>query len=284
MLKFSNQQEFEKAATIRNQLRSLERLGIIHLSNLEPIGLDSAHLQLINILNLDPKTTKRIEGFDISHMGGKFNVASQVVFNNGLPLKKEYKKYKMNLAGNDDFAHMNEAISRRLSKKNIDAWGKPDLFLIDGGKGQLSSALKAIQLSQLNIPAFGLAKKQEQIVIAKNNSILQPNFNYLKETKRNYTADGDFYFINLSSKDPARLLIERIRNEAHRFAVNYHSLLKNRTSTDSQLTKIPGIGSSTAKKLLNTFGSVNNIKLASHEQIAGTIGNIKAKALKRVLK
>lgn len=278
MLFAAKEQNFEVATRLRNQLRSLQRVGRIKLKDQDVFGSDQALAELQKLLGLK-NLPKHIEGFDISHMGGKNVVASQVVFKNGVSSKTDYRNYKMTTQQNNDFESMADVISRRFKLKNIEAWGIPDLILIDGGKGQLSSAIDSLE--NKTIPMFGLAKQFEQIIIQKNDLNFKLNFKFASKTNRIIAEESEHYIINLSPRDPIRLLLERIRNEAHRFAVRYHTKLKRGGMKTTELTKIPGIGAETARKLLITFGSVAGVKSAPHTQLASAVGNIKAKNIER---
>lgn len=290
MLQAAKTQNFELAARLRNQLRSLQRVGRIKLSEHEIIGSDQALTELQKLLGLK-NPPKHIEGFDISHMSGSNVVASQVVFKNGLASKTDYRNYKITKQQNNDFESMTDVISRRFKLNNLQNWGTPDLILIDGGKGQLQSARTALASPSPNlspqgrgidtVPMFGLAKQFEQVIIQKDDPNFQLDFKYATKTNRIVTSEGDFWVINFSKRDPIRLLLERIRNEAHRFAVRYHTKLKGKTVKTTELTKIPGIGSETARKLLITFGSVAGVKSAPHSQLASVVGNLKAKNIER---
>jgi excinuclease ABC subunit C len=145
MKKAARTKDFEQAAKYRNQLfalQSLSRQSLFGDREALDASLDYALVSLKDLLGLE-KPPVRIEGFDISHMQGTDTVASMVVFINGIPDKTSYRKFKMRILGNDDFAHMNETLNRRLREENRKKWSLPDLILIDGGKGQLSAALTA---------------------------------------------------------------------------------------------------------------------------------------------
>ncbi|EDK72555.1 excinuclease ABC, C subunit domain protein [candidate division TM7 genomosp. GTL1] len=160
--------DYELAAKKRNQLRDLKELGrqvIFSDREFLDISKDEALVGLQQLLGLK-KIPYRIEGYDISHMSGTNNVASMVVATNGLADKAQYRKFKMQLPGNNDFAHMHEVISRRFSGRHT-SWPTPDLLLIDGGKGQLQAALKALEEKGVSIPAVGLAKRLEEIIVVK---------------------------------------------------------------------------------------------------------------------
>jgi len=204
----AKKQDFEMAASIRNKLNNLKELKRrIMFGDKEFIDIskDLALKELADLLKLD-KVPVRIEGYDISHLSGTDVVASMVVFTNGVSDRAEYRKFKIRVDKNDDFFNMNEVLTRRLSEKNIKDWGTPDLILIDGGKGQLEAAIKARDESgNQDIPFIGLAKKEEQIVVKNDNC---------------------FELIDLPKSSHLIKLLQRIRDESHRFAVSYHTVLR----------------------------------------------------------
>lgn len=276
---------FEMAAIYRNQLRVLKSLNHqIIFSDREFMDLskDAGLYELTELLGL--KTVpRRIEGYDISHMGGTDTVASMVVFSSGMPDKAAYRKFKMRIAGNDDFAHMHEVITRRVSEKNVKQWGLPQLFLIDGGKGQLGSAIVALNENNKNIPAIGLAKQSEQIVVAKNNEMIKLNHQFAKKIRGTIEESEDFYLVNVPHDSHLVKLLQRIRDESHRFAVSYHSVLKVKRQTTSLLDEVPGIGPTTKKKLLKTFGSLRGVEQARDFELEKVLGANKAKILQQYL-
>jgi excinuclease ABC subunit C len=280
MQEASKKKQFEQAARARNQLHALQGLSKqIVFSDREflDISKDQALAGLAQLLGLR-KTPFRIEGFDISHMGGVDTVASMVVFTNGVPNKTEYRKFKMRIPGNDDFAHMNEVIKRRFSESNLKKWPKPDLVLIDGGKGQLDAALKARAVRAVqSVPMIGLAKREEEIIVARNDEAvnLKPD-GLTKETER-------FTSVLLPRTSNLVKLLQRIRDESHRFAVSYHTVLKRQRQTQNILEEIPGVGGATRKKLLRKFGSVKQISLANVEEISVVVGQSKAKLVYSIL-
>ena len=219
-------------------------------------------LGLINLPN-------RIECFDISHIQGSNVVASMSVFENGLPKKSDYRRFKISEDKNDDFAAMREVISRRYKKllekkdisKKLDSFSKvPDLILIDGGKGQLSSALQVLlELGFSNIPIAGIAKREEEIFMPYNE---EP--------------------IILDRSSQGLYLIQRVRDEAHRFAITYHRNIRQKKSIQSELDTINGIGKVKKKALLKKFGSTEKIKNSSIKEIA-TIKNINDNLAKNIL-
>ncbi len=286
MNKAAKAQRFEDAAVARNQLRILQELGrqiIFSDKEFMDISKDQGLQGLADLLGL-PAVPRVIEGYDISHMSGTDTVASMVVFVGGLPAKDKYRKFKMRIPGNDDFAHMNEVITRRLGEKHIKEWGKPSLFLIDGGKGQLAAALKARDAAGYSIPMIGLAKREEQIVVAQSSldkGEIVLDRQAIQEQGGYITPTADFHLINLPHSGHVVKLLQRIRDESHRFAVSYHSVLKTKRQTASWLDEVPGIGPATRKKLLKTFGSVRGIINAQDADLQMAIGSKKAAVLRQ---
>ena len=238
--------------------------------------------------SLVPRKLRRMECFDISHMQGTDTVASMVVFINGLPDKANYRKFKMRLPGNDDFAHMHEALCRRLREENRKKWGMPDLIIIDGGKGQLTSAIKARDEAGLsNIPMVGLAKREEEIIIHKSKSLKGVNAEKVAEIAAKnhaYLADSpEFISIDLPAQSHVVKLLQRIRDESHRFAVSYHSTLKQKRQTASILDEIPGIGPITRKKLIRKFGSARGVINANSSELQNLLGNKKGAEISKYL-
>jgi excinuclease ABC subunit C len=261
MKRAAKKQEFELAANRRNQLRNLQAMAKkMIFSDKESFDLsrDQALVGLADRLELKG-LPRRIECYDISHLQGSDNVASMVVFTDGVPNKEEYRRFKMRLAGNDDFAHMREVMRRRFSGKNLEQWLKPDLLVIDGGKGQLSSALSVLDELGIAIPAIGLAKREEEIIRRLPN--------------------GGFETIRLPHSSHVLQLLQRVRDEAHRFAVTYHGLLRGKRQTASLLDGVPGVGPATRKKLIRSFGSVAGVKAAPETEVAKVVGALRAKAI-----
>jgi excinuclease ABC subunit C len=286
MKRAAKQQDFEQAAKLRNQLmwlRGLDKQVIFSDKEFLDISKDHALSELVNLLSL-PSYPFRIEGYDISHQQGTDVVASMVVFTNGVSNKSEYRKFKTKINHNDDFYNMNETLKRRLSERNGKAWGLPSLLLIDGGKGQLDAALRARDESGYQqIPAIGLAKREEQIVISKQRSNVTLNKLSLQELGGFATESDDFILINVPHSTNLVKLLQRIRDESHRFAVSYHSVLKAKRQTASLLDEIPSIGPATRKKLLRTFGSMRGVTQASESELAKVVGTSKAALLRRYL-
>ena len=287
--------DFETAAGLRNKLYNLKELTQrIMFGDKEflDISKDKALSDLVDLLGLK-KIPARIEGYDISHMSGTNVVASMVVFSNGVSDRANYRKFKTRIEHNNDFYNMNETLQRRLSDKNIKAWGTPDLILIDGGKGQLDAALKArdqktstslqggtLQSKVGSIPMIGLAKREEQIVVSHERSNVVINKTKMQELDGYFTITDDFTLINLPHSTHIIKLLQRIRDESHRFAVSYHTVLKRAKQTASILEEIPGIGPVTRRNLIKTFGSLRAVETASHQELVDVIGLSKADILR----
>lgn len=293
MKRLAKTAQFEEAAKVRNQIFALQNLGqqvIFSDKEFMDISKDHALGELVELLGLS-KFPRRIEGYDISHMQGTDVVASMVVFTNGVSDKGEYRKFKTKINQNNDFYNMNETIKRRLSDKNIKAWGLPNLFLIDGGKGQLDAAIRARdEMGQSSIPFIGLAKREEQIVVKKSQELrvksqegggsnVQLNLGALQKLGGFATESDEFILVNVPHNTNLVKLLQRIRDESHRFAVSYHSVLKQKRQTASTLDDIPGIGPATRKKLLRTFGSLRGVSDASRNDLIGAVGRSKANAI-----
>ena len=301
--------DFENAARLRNRLNDLAELQRkIMFGDREfmDISKDRALSDLATLLSLR-KIPARIEGFDISHMGGVNVVASMVVFTNGVSNRSEYRKFKTKIEQNDDYASMSETIMRRLSQKNIKAWGMPDLILIDGGKGQLDAAIKAMNAVDVAVPVISIAKREEEIIIHPTRSHIDTAFllSMIKEPDESLLVEksGEYIVVNLhpgqlnASSHSKNLrgaprnnthsdvvkLFQRIRDESHRFAISYHTVLKRKKQTASDLEEIPGVGPATRKKLIRTFGSLRAVKTATEQQVIDAVGAVKAAKIKPYL-
>ena len=280
----AKKKEFEKASIFRNQLYALKSLAKQRLftdSETVDISKDLAISGLMDIFSLE-QVPRRIVGYDISHMQGTDNVASMVVFKNGMPEKSEYRKFKLRVPGNNDFAHMEEAITRRLSQKNIKDWGLPNIFLIDGGRGQLSSAIKARDEMGQTVPMIGLAKREEEIVVDLEGSNLSINYEALEKHNAIIRKSDKFINILLPINSDIVKLLQRIRDESHRFAVSYHTVLKRKRQIKSLIDDIPGIGPVSKNQLIKKFGSVTAIFAASHSEVAEVVGDKRADLIIKV--
>jgi excinuclease ABC subunit C len=207
---------------------------------------------------------KRIEAFDVSNLQGCDAVASMVVFDNGKPKKGEYRKFKIkNVQGIDDFRMMAETVERRITRILKENRELPDLILVDGGKGQLSAVLNVLKKFEISDqPVIGLAKRLEEIYLP---GISDPQ--------------------TLPRSSISLRLLQRIRDEAHRFAVTYHRTLRKKRTMTSALDSIPGIGEKRRTALIRQFGSINNIQNATVNEIASVEGmNLKiAGRIKEIL-
>lgn len=277
--------DFENAARLRNNivdLKALQQKIMFGDKEFLDISKDKALSDLVDLLGLK-KIPARIEGYDISHMGGTNVVGSMVVFTNGVSDRASYRKFKTRIEQNNDFYNMNETIVRRLSEKNLKSWGVPDLILIDGGKGQLDAALKARDERGATMPFIGLAKREEQIVIDHKRSGAVLNKEKLQELGGYTTTTEGFTLVNLPHSTHIVKLLQRIRDESHRFAVSYHTVLKRAKQTANSLEEIPGIGPATRRKLIRTFGSMRGVGQAEEQALVEIIGEAKAKLVKQFL-
>jgi excinuclease ABC subunit C len=194
---------------------------------------------------------KRIEAFDISNIQGTDATASLVTFINGQANKNEYRHFKIRSKSTpDDFAMMSEVIERRYSRQLKENQAMPDLIMVDGGKGQLSAALKVLEkLNIIEQPIIGLAKRLDEVFVP-----------------------GASEAQNIPKTSSGLHLLRRIRDESHRFAIEYHRKLRGKRSTYSELDEIQGIGESRKKRLIHHFGSLKNLKAASLEEIKNVKG------------
>jgi len=194
---------------------------------------------------------RRLEAFDISNIGGQDAVGSLVVFRDGRARKKEYRHFKIRtVKGQDDTAMMAEVVGRRFRRLLREDRTLPDLVVVDGGKGQVSAAQSVLE--QLNLgeqPLIGLAKRLDEVFLPGRSEPLM-----------------------ISKSSPALRLLQRIRDEAHRFAIEYHRRLRGRRVRESGLEAIPGIGSHRARELLRYFGSLERLRKASREDLTEVPG------------
>ena len=205
--------------------------------------MEDALIELKKYLKLE-KLPRVIEGYDISNISGQFAVGSKVSFKDGKPNKKKYKHFRMETPGPNDFAMMEELLTRRL--KMVESDPEPDLIVIDGGKGQLGMACGVLEeLNLTHIPIIGLAKEFEEI--------------YLPNTKRP---------IIIPKNNKALHLLQQVRDESHRFAITYHRKLRSKNISASSLDDIAGIGKKRKVALLKEFGTIDNIKKASIDELA----------------
>jgi len=230
------------------------------INELQKIEMATAHIA--DVLGIEK--IGKIECYDISNISGKFAVGSMVLFDSGVFKKSDYRKFNIELQeGPNDFAMIEEVITRRFSNINSsdqEFSSLPNLLLIDGGKGQLSSVKKALKIAGIKgIALASLAKKEETL------------FFYVKNDIRNY---------NFEKNSPAIYLLQNIRDEAHRFAIQHHRIVRGKQIRKSQLDNIYGIGPKTKKLLLEEFGSLDKIREANDELLIKLVGKDKFKKLR----
>ncbi|MFQ6610980.1 MAG: helix-hairpin-helix domain-containing protein, partial [Fidelibacterota bacterium] len=209
---------------------------------------------------------RRIEAFDISHLGGTQTVASMVCFIDGKPRKSQYRKFKIKtVTGIDDFASIREVVFRRYKRVKKEQGSYPDLILIDGGKGQLSMAVSALRELGLDyLPMVGLAKRLEEVFVP-----------------------GESAPRSLAKQSPGLILLRRIRDEAHRFAITFQRQKRGKKALESIFSAIPGIGPKRLQKLLTEFNSVEKIASATVKDIQEKVSvdsNIAEQILKKAKK
>lgn len=246
--------DYEKAAELRDiiaalegtlkRTRRFERDRTLLRSDTEAL----LSLQQSLALSTPPE---HMECFDISHISGTFVVASMVHFTSGRPDKDHYRRFRIkSFIGNDDFRAMEEVVGRRYHRLAEEGKALPDLVVIDGGRGQIAAALKAFIAIGVEPPALiGLAKKHETIIFPDERPPL-----------------------NLSINDPGLNLLQRLRDEAHRFANTYNADLRSRKIKESILDDFPGLGPKRREALLAHFGSIDRLRAASEDDIAAVAG------------
>jgi len=265
MKEASNNLNYEKAAKIRDKVKSIEailkgqEINIYRgdnenrylLKKVEEVEEDEIKNGRMSIIDLKEKLSleklpERIEAFDISNIQGKLSVGSLVVFEKGRPKKEDYRRFRVKkVKGIDDYAMLQEVTERRYKRLLSEGKRFPDLILVDGGKGQLSEVKKILNNFNLEIPIISIAKKEEEIF---KPEVHMP--------------------IILPSNSTALFLLQRIRDEAHRFAVTYHRNIRSKEVRNSKLDLIPGIGAKRKRLLLKHFKSVEDIKNASKVDIS----------------
>ncbi|MGI8477239.1 MAG: helix-hairpin-helix domain-containing protein, partial [Thermomicrobiales bacterium] len=239
----------------KSAMQNLEQSRIKFLT--DEMKTTAAMTELAEALDL-PRMPRRSECVDISNIQGTNPVASMVVFQDGKPAKREYRRFTIKtVQGANDFAMMGEVITRRFRRakeggeeETAGKWTSlPDLVIVDGGKGQLNAALQALDAIEMQAPICGLAKENEEIFLP-----------------------GQPISILLPRDSQALYLVQRIRDEAHRFAVTFHRDRRSKASFKSGLDEVAGVGPKRKKALLKHFGSVKAIKEATVEQITAVDG------------
>ena len=214
---------------------------------------------LRDLLDLEVEP-RRIECFDISNIQGSDIVASMVVFEDGLPKKADYRKFRVKSVSGapDDFASMREVVGRRYKRLLEEGKDLPDLVLIDGGKGQLGAAVEALEeLGLGDQPVASLAKREELIFVRGRD---EP--------------------IALPRSSPVLQLVQRVRDEAHRFAIGFHRQARSSRTIRSELDDVPGVGPAKRRKLLSVFGSVRGVRGATEAELAAVVGKAMAARLR----
>ena len=242
---------------LENARLQLKEIQIQKMKNLGQVSYSVAALQ--RDLRL-PNLPRKIECFDISNLQGTDTVASLVVFEDGKPKKSLYRKYIIkDVSGPDDFLSMQEVIRRRFTKVANGEDKLPDLIMVDGGKGQLSSAIEVLkELEIKNFSIIGLAKRLEEVFLP-----------------------GQSEPASISKTSSGLKLLQKIRDEAHRFAITFHRHRRSKRTIKTELSDIKGISAFTAQKLLQEFGSISGLKSADEEKIKSLVGQKKTELIKK---
>lgn len=259
-------ERFEKAAHLRDVMANLDAVfGKRNRIFLRPelpgsCPGDEAVAALGRALGLEHPPS-RIVGFDISNILGKLAVASLVAFRDGRPDRDNYRRFKIRTVHqSDDFAMMHEVLVRHFGRLLEEKRPLPDLVMVDGGKGQLSSAVDAlVEIGCPPLPVIGLAKRNEEIFLPGRS---EP--------------------VVLDRHDPALRMLQALRDEAHRFAISFHRELRNKLIEQSMLDEIPGIGEIRKRQILRAFGSLRALRKASPEEIAEKVPGIGAEIAGKV--
>ncbi len=218
---------------------------------------EKATLALAKALDLDRRPA-RIECFDVSHLQGSDTYASCVVFVDGKPAKAEYRAFRIDRPVPDDFASIAEAVTRRYERRRSEGEPLPDLLVIDGGKGQLSAALGALDRIGLEMPAVGLAKREEELFVP-----------------------GRSLPVVLPRRNAGLRLLQRARDEAHRFGLKHHRKARTRRTLESPLRGAPGLGPASVRRLLAVFGNEEAVLAATPEALAAAAGKTVAGRVER---
>ncbi|MGL4292431.1 MAG: excinuclease ABC subunit UvrC [Bacteroidales bacterium] len=268
-ISFTVPQRGDKKKLLDLSDKNLKQYQIDKLKQSEKLNPEQRSMRLLKEIQTElglPKPPLQIECYDNSNISGTDAVAACVVFRNGTPSKKDYRKYNIKtVEGPDDYASMKEVVRRRYKRAIDEALPLPDLIITDGGKGQMEVVRQVVEDElHLDIPIAGLAKD-----------------------RRHRTAELLYGFppkvIGIKQHTPLFRLLEQIQNEVHRFAITFHRDKRSKRQVASELDNIKGIGEKTKTMLLKEFKSVKKLREASAEQIAAVIGSAKAKVLKSAL-
>ena len=246
--------EYEKAAQLRDLAAAIEKTLVPTRKFALLPQTDKADEAILEELRAAlgmQRVPRTMECFDISHISGTFCVASMVRFSDGRPDNRAYRRFRIkSFVGNDDFRAMEEVVGRRYTRLAAEGSPMPDLLVVDGGIGQIASALRAFAEADLQAPfLIGLAKKHERI----------------------FFADGRPW-LDLPDDSEARKLLQRLRDEAHRFANGYNADLRSRKIRESLLDDFPGLGPVRRKALFERFGSMEKMRAAGEEELARVDG------------
>lgn len=246
-----------------------------------PAALQAALRTLAQSLHL-AEAPHRIEAYDVSNIQGVLATGSMVVFQDGKPKRSAYRKFKIRAEGApNDVAMMKEMLQRRFGRhaKTREGAGKkqtrhaewpvPDLIIVDGGKGQLGAGRAVLHSLRLSLPIAALAKREEELFVP------------VEPVKRQGNKQQSARVVRLERTSPALYLLQRLRDEAHRFTRGYHQLLRRKRMTRSVLDEIPGVGEVTRKKLLRAFGSTRAVRAASRQEVENVVGHTLAQRIAR---
>ena len=257
----------DKKRLVDLSLRNVKFFRIDKLKQIRVIDPEAHIERILSQVKLDLKLNKspyHIECVDNSNLMGTNPVGSCVVFKNAKPSKKDYRLYRINdISGPDDFASMAQVVYRRLKRLVKEKNSLPDLIIVDGGKGQLSSGLKSLVKLGVEdkVAIIGIAKKLEEIFIP-----------------------GDKLPLYINKTSETLKLIQQLRNEAHRFAINFHRKKRSKHAFESQIDNLSGVGPKTSELLLNKFQSFKRIQRASEKDLIELLGKVRGKSLFKQLK
>jgi len=265
-LKVEVPQQGDKRKLVEMSLRNAKYFRMERFKQMKIVDPDRHIKRIMEQMKKDlrlPHAPYHIECFDNSNIQGTHPVAACVVFKDGKPSKKEYRHYNIKtVTGPDDFASMEEVVFRRYKRLQEEGLSLPQLIVIDGGKGQLSSAVKSLDLLGLRgkIAILGIAKRLEEIYFP-----------------------GDSIPLYLDKKSESLKILQRARDEAHRFGISFHRNKRSQTSLSSKLDFIPGIGPATRDQLLSHFKSLKRIKEASQQEMSDLLGPQRGKKIYNAL-
>jgi len=261
-LKITVPQRGDKKHLMDLSLKNARYFRMEKLKNIQIVDPDRHVKRLMQQMKQDLRMSeepRHIECFDNSNMQGTNPVAACVVFKDGKPSKKDYRHFNIKtVEGPDDFASMEEVVFRRYNRLQNEGETLPQLIVIDGGKGQLSAALKALETLGLRgkIAILGIAKRLEELYFP-----------------------GDKYPLYLDKRSETLKIVQRLRDEAHRFGITHHRNRRSKGTFKSELEEIPGVGQATIKDLLRKFKSVVKIKAATEEELTEVVGQARAKRI-----